>query len=237
MAGLGFVLVHSPLVGPSSWRPVADELAARGRPAVVPSLVDAVAAPPHHDAVADAVGAQVAGRSDEAIVLVVHSGAGALVPSLEDASAAPVAAVVFVDATLPHPGQRWLDTVPVEMADGLRALADPDGVLPPWHEWFPADAVGQLVPDPQTRAEFCAEIPRVPLSYFAEVAPARSAWQERPCGYVQLSEAYVDAADEARRRGWPVARHDGHHLSAMTEPVAVTDAIIAVLDGLGFRGS
>ena len=34
-----FVLVHSPLVGPATWEPVARELAARGHCALVPSLL------------------------------------------------------------------------------------------------------------------------------------------------------------------------------------------------------
>lgn len=34
-----FVLIHSPLVVPTSWLPVAQELERRGRVAVVPSLL------------------------------------------------------------------------------------------------------------------------------------------------------------------------------------------------------
>jgi hypothetical protein len=34
------VLVHNPLVGPATLEPVAEVLRRRGRPAVVPSLLD-----------------------------------------------------------------------------------------------------------------------------------------------------------------------------------------------------
>ncbi|WP_246631893.1 alpha/beta fold hydrolase [Pseudonocardia nigra] len=169
---------------------------------------------------------------DDTVILVVHSGAGALVPSIVDGHASPVRAIVFVDATLPYPGRRWLATVPAEMRARLRALADADGVLPRWHEWFPADVVRDLLPDPTTRAAFCAEIPRLPLAYFEETAPVVDAWVDQPCGYLQLSAAYDDAAAEARRRAWPVARHDGHHLSAVTEPAAVAEAILAMANRL-----
>jgi sirohydrochlorin ferrochelatase len=38
-----WVLVHSPLVGPTSWSQAADELRRRGRAAVVPSLLGVAA--------------------------------------------------------------------------------------------------------------------------------------------------------------------------------------------------
>lgn len=223
-----FVLVHSPLIGPSSWRPVAEELQQRGHRMIVPSLVDAIASPPpRYAALASAVVSQL----DEAIVLVVHSAAGALVPSIVDRTPY-VEAVVFVDATLPHPGRTWFDTVPREMGDELRRLAGQDGLLPSWHQWFPEEAIRGLLPDADVRAAFLAEIPQVPLGFFEEVAPALDAWQERPCGYVQLSAAYAGAADNAQESGWPVLGHDGHHLSAVTEPAMVTNAIVELADRL-----
>ena len=53
-----------------------------------------------------------------------------------------------------------MDTVPQEMAEQLRAMAGPDGLLPPWHEWFPPEVVAELVPDAEVRARFCADVPR-----------------------------------------------------------------------------
>jgi pimeloyl-ACP methyl ester carboxylesterase len=233
MAERTLVLVHSPLVGPSTWRPAAEQLRARGRHAVVPSLAHTVASPPpRYDALAGAVSSALDDCPSETIALVVHSGAGALVPSIVDTAPRLVDAVVFVDATLPYPGRAWVDTVPAERRDELRRLAGPDGLLPPWQEWFPAEVIRDLMPDPQVRAALCAEIPRVPSSYLEEVAPALDAWRERPCGYLQLSAGYDGAAAEARRRGWPVVRHDGHHLSAVTDPAAVASAVLAVLDRL-----
>jgi len=217
-----FVLVHSPLIGPSSWRPVARELQQRSHCVIVPSLVGAIASlPPYHATLAQAVTAQLDGD----IVLVVHSAAGALVPSIVDRTPY-VEAVVFVDATLPHPGRTWFDTVPPEMRDELRRRAGPDGLLPPWHQWFPEEAIRDLLPDADIRAAFVADISRVPLGYFEEVAPELGTWQERPCGYLQLSATYAAMADNAQGRGWPVLRHHGHHLSGVTEPAAVSHAII-----------
>ncbi|MEU7696429.1 hypothetical protein OHB01_23090 [Microbispora hainanensis] len=43
---VGFLLVHSPSVGPSTWTPVAETLRARGHTAVVPRLTGVTAGPP-----------------------------------------------------------------------------------------------------------------------------------------------------------------------------------------------
>jgi hypothetical protein len=223
------VLVHSPFVGPSSWSGVAEELRRGGRQVVVPSLVGALTSPsPLYPALAGAVADAVSGR----VALVVHSGAGPLVPAVVDLMPSQVAAVVFVDATLPHPGRTWVDTVPLEMADQLKGMVGPDGLLPRWHEWFPPETLAELVPDERVRAAFCADVPRVPLRYLQEVAPVSNAWEALPRGYVQLSAAYEDAAAEARRAGWPVARVDGHHLSGVTEPAAVAAAVTQMSDAL-----
>jgi hypothetical protein len=227
------VLIHSPFVGPRSWSAVAEELRRDGRQVIVPSLVSALASPsPLHPALAAAVVGDVSGREDTRVALVVHSGAGPLVPAVVDLMPSRVAAVIFVDATLPHPGRTWVDTVPAEMADQLRNSAGPDGLLPKWHEWFPPEALTELVPDEQTRTAFCADVPRVPLRYLEEVAPRSAAWQDLPCGYVQLSAAYEAAAAEARRAGWPVVRIDGHHLSGVTEPAVVAAAVARMSDVL-----
>lgn len=166
------------------------------------------------------------------VTLVVHSGAGSLVPSIVDLMPDRVEDVVFVDAPLPHPGQAWFDGAPAKISDQLRGLVDADGLLPPWHEWFPAEVVRELLPDAPIRTGLIAEIPRVPLGYFGEIAPVLDAWIVRPCGYVQLSAAYDGAATQARSRGWPVARHEGHHLSTVTEPRVVTDAVLGLADDL-----
>jgi hypothetical protein len=224
------VLVHSPFVGPSSWSGVAEELRRGGRQVVVPSLVGALPSPsPLYPALAGAVAdAAVSGR----VALVVHSGAGPLVPAVVDLMPSQVAAVVFVDATLPYSGRTWVDTVPPEMADRLTGMVGPDGLLPRWHEWFPPEALTELLPDERARAEFCADVPRVPLRYLQEVAPGSSAWQALPCGYVQLSAAYEEAAESARQAGWPVACVDGHHLSGVTEPAVVAAAVARMSEAL-----
>jgi pimeloyl-ACP methyl ester carboxylesterase len=213
-----FVLVHSPLVGPTSWLPVARELERRGRVAVVPSLLGvAGAAAPQWRHVPEAVRAATA-RIGEPIVLAGHSGGGLLLPAIADAVAVEVAALVFVDSFLP-PTAGWLPLAPPAFMEQLRALAG-DGVLAPWSSWFGADAMRDLVGDERLRAALEAEMPRLPLSY-----------------YLLLSaEPYRQSATEARARGWPVAEIPGvQHLATATEPVAVTEALLDLERGLDRR--
>src|SRR2546423_1226460 len=134
-----FVLVHSPLVGPTSWLPVARELGRRGRGAVVPSLLGVAAGPePQWGHVPDAVRTATSDLRHR-MVLVGHSGAGVLLPVIADAVAGEVAALVFVDSFLPPPaGQMPLG--PPAFMDQLRAMAI-DGLLAPWSRWFGAQAM------------------------------------------------------------------------------------------------
>lgn len=80
-----FVLLHSPLVGPRTWRDVADVLEARGALVVVPSFLGVEdAAAPAWRWVADTAARAVHDVDGDA-VLVAHSGAGPLAPVIADA--------------------------------------------------------------------------------------------------------------------------------------------------------
>ena len=222
-----FVLVHSPLVGPTSWLPVAEELERRGRAAVVPSLLGVAAAPaPQWRHVADAVRIATS-HLQQRIILVGHSGAGLLLPVIADAADSEVAALVFVDSLLPPPAGR-LPLGPPAFINQLRALAT-DGVLAPWSRWFGADAMRELVPDERLRADLEAEMPRLPLSYFEANVPLPDDWVNRhPCAYLLLSATpYGQSATEARARGWPVIEIAGvKHLAIATNPIPVTESLL-----------
>ena len=223
-----FVLVHSPLVGPTSWLAVAQELERRGRAAVVPSLLGVAEAPePQWRHVPDAVRTATS-HLDQRIVLVGHSGAGLLLPVIADALDNEVAALIFVDSFLP-PRTGHLLLGPPAFMDQLRALAT-DGVLPPWSQWFGADAMHELVPDERLRAELESEMPCLPLSYFEASVPLPDDWRNRPCGYLLLSAApYEQSAAEARAYGWPVVQIDDvQHLAIATNPIQVTDGLLEI---------
>lgn len=220
-----FVLIHSPLVGPSTWSPVAVELERRGHQVVVPSLLGAAAAPPPQwrhcvEAVHDAVR-----TLSNPVVLVGHSGGGLPLPAIADGIAPPVSRLIFVDSGVPaSTGETPL--APPPFLDHLRTLAF-SGTLPPWSTWWGEDAMRDLVPDEALRAALAREMPSLPLAYFEERVPSPAGWDRVPCAYLLLSDAYKDAAAEARQRGWRVEEITGaQHLHIAVAPEAVTDALI-----------
>jgi hypothetical protein len=220
-----FVLIHSPLVGPTTWLPVADELLRRGREAVVPSLLGIATAPaPQWRHAQEAVRA-VAAETAVPVVLVGHSGAGQLLPAIADALAVEVA-LVFVDSFLP-PASGSVRLAPPDLMSQLRALAN-DGVLPPWSSWFGEDAMRELVPEERLRATLEQELPRLPLSYFEASVPLPGGWSSRPCAYLLFSgEPYAKSAARARDQGWAVAEIAGAgHLAMASDPIPVTDALL-----------
>jgi hypothetical protein len=221
------LFVHSPVVGPTTWSPTAEVLRGRGFRCLVPGLTGVTTSgPPYYSKLARAATEAV---DDDPVVLIGHSAAGPLLPVIADAVA--TVAAVFVDAFLPHPGRSWFDVAPVPLREQLLDIADA-GRLPPWNEWFPANALEELVPDPNVRRQFVGEIPRLPLAYFLERAPMTRSWDTLPVAYMRFSAAYDHTADEAERLGWLVARRDWDHLRMLTAPDAVADLIGTAVSAL-----
>ncbi len=117
-----------------------------------------------------AAGAAEALPGGEPWVVVAHSGAGGLVPSLAEVLGGRLAATLFVDAVLPHPGKAWFDTAPHPLAKHLNEIAR-DGWLPRWDRWFDRDRLAALIPDPAQRASFIADQPELPLAFLEAPAP------------------------------------------------------------------
>lgn len=224
-----FVLVHSPSVGPATWAPVAERLAAAGTAVVVPSLSGvAEAAPPVWARVAEVVAGQLA-RLPEGlpVVLIAHSNAGLFLPVIAQASPRPVAGFVFVDAALPV-RDGVTPVAPPRFLELLRGKAV-DGRLPPWTAWWDEADVAPLFPDGRTRAVIEAEQPRLPLAYYEQHIPAPAGWDGRPCGYLLFDEdAYGEEAAEAAGRGWTVDRLTGLHLHQLVDPDGVTERLTAM---------
>ena len=215
------VLLPSPLLGPAVWRPVAERLAADGHPVSVPRLPGVVESP------ADVVGGLLAQLpADEPLVLVPHSNAGLYVAAL--AAARTVEAVVFVDAGLPSPAPRT-PAAPGSLREHLATLADREGLLPPWTEWWPAASLDDLFPDAGSRAAVEREQRRLPLSYFAADVPTPAGWERLPAAYLAFGDTYAEERAEAVDRGWPTEILPGRHLHQLVDPASVAEAVLRLL--------
>lgn len=218
------MLVHSPYLGPASWRPTEVELSAAGYRVQVPDLRASVR---HEPCAASFVAATRAAldrvRGD--VVLVGHSRAGPLLPAVAH-DRPPLTAVLYVDATLPHPGSSWSEQAPPERVAAMRRLGA-SGRLPRWSDWWDPSAFEDLVPDAASRRTVIDDMPRVPAGFLDERMPDVE-WRG-PAGYLQLSEAYAAFADTARGLGWPVETCALDHLAIVTAPAQVASGIVTVL--------
>jgi len=203
------LLVHSPLVGPSTLQPLAQQLEVLGWTAFVPDLRSAIDSPQEFLAAARTVG--------PAELVVGHSGAGAVLPSIAQDSNAR--ATVFVDAVLPQPDGPYLPSE--DFTSLLDRLEVTDGSLPPWNEWWAPEVIARLVPDDALRRRLVDEIVRVPRAFYDTAIDLPPEWASRPAGYVQLSRAYEAEATRAEEWGWPTIRLDGRHLDVTVQPEMV----------------
>ena len=226
-----FVLVHSPLVGPLTWKPVADKLGRKGFNAVVPVLLSEEVQPPYWKRHAGAVAESLRDLPpSEPVILVAHSGAGPLLPAVRTQVGYGVVGYIFVDAALPGPdGASRLDLLrsSSEAAGRFRARAK-DGLLLVWTQLFDVtdEMLHEIIPDPTLRRDFVKELRPIPLAVYEEPLPVFPGWPDGPCGYLKCSQVYDPEAAKARRNGWPVLELQGNHFHMLVEPEAVAQALV-----------
>ncbi|MCP2290234.1 hypothetical protein [Nocardia amikacinitolerans] len=80
------------------------------------------------------------------------------------------------------------------------------------------------------RAEFVAELPRLPYAFFAEAAPD-VVWAGA-AAYLLMSDNYRDHAETALAAGPPVIECSGHHLAGLTAPDTVAEKLIVAADAI-----
>jgi pimeloyl-ACP methyl ester carboxylesterase len=224
-----FVLLHSPLVGPSTWRWVAEVLHHQGHKVIVPSMLGfANKGPPYWPRCVAAV-VRACRRRTGPFVLVGHSGAGPLLPGISEALGARATHLVFAEASVP-PLSGFAETVPSWLRDNLLGLAS-GGTVPMWSKWWGETAMEALVPDPERRRCIEDELPELPLDYFDHAVPVPEGWAEHVrCSYLWFSDIYRSDAEEAARRGWPVrGLPGGSHLLMVMQPETVAQVLIQVI--------
>jgi pimeloyl-ACP methyl ester carboxylesterase len=221
-----FVLVHSPVVGPGTWSPVAEWLSARGHFVAVPNLLEVARHELPSSPFVAGIVAEAIARAGAPAVVVLHSHAGLYAAHVAAAAPGSIEALIFADASIP-PTEGEMELVPVAFLSELRAKAE-DGLLPRWTDWWPEDDVAALFPDEETQRRIVEEQPRLTLAYYEQVLTIEPGWSNVPCGYLAFGAGYAESAAEARARGWPVVEVPGEHLHMVVDPPAVG----AALEGL-----
>ncbi len=216
-----FVLVHSPLVGPSTWRLVAELLRTSGSVVKLPDLRSGAALGDVQIMVDVAV---AAARGLEPLTIVGHSGAGFLLPLIA-AELGSDCQLCFVDAGVPE--AEGESTPSRDFLEHLRDMAI-DGVLPKWSTWWGPDVLESLIPDVQRRREVELELPNVSLSLYERFVRIPPNWRARRCSFVLLSEGYHNDATLAESLGWPVVTQLGGHLDLVNTPQNIAEAILSL---------
>ncbi len=216
------VLVHSPLVGPSAWGPFARLIAESGGDVRLPDLTRVTDFdPPWHGVFVDTVVSAAVGLKGP-VTVIGHSGAGVFLPAIGGELGNRLDALVFVDAVVP--AESGVHRTPPEMEDLLDEQTV-SGLLLMWLDWWPPETIVELLPNPEDRAEFRADMPRLPRSFYDEQVPMPPGWSDWPCCFVDLSGAYRAEFEETEKRGWPRMSVDGTHLSVYTDPETVFAAV------------
>ncbi|MEM9713592.1 MAG: alpha/beta hydrolase [Actinomycetota bacterium] len=225
------LLVHSPLVGPTTMTPLASSLRERSFAVAVPDLTAvAQAPPPRSEWTREAVAHAAEGISSK-IIVVGHSGAGALLPMIAEQLGHQRGPLIFVDAIVPPADAAH------ETSAAMRQLLDDitvDGQLPEWLHWWPTETIERLLPDPSSRHQLLEEMPQLPRAFYDEAISTPPGWARWPCAYLRLSAAYDDELTEANTRGWPSASIESTHLGLFTEPdttaASIDELVIALTD-------
>ncbi|EST53848.1 hypothetical protein T458_18600 [Brevibacillus panacihumi W25] len=225
------VLLHSPLVGPFTWRPVAEYIRNMGTEVFIPTLRNHDTSPcywkDHAWSVSEAL-RTIPPHSK--IVLAGHSGAGSLLPSVRESLDHKIIGYIFVDAIIPRHNCSRLDqfSTPAE-AKAFRSAAQ-DGKLPVWKE----EHVQDFISDPSIRRQFVRELAPMPLAVYEEKIPVPAYWPDAPCAFLHFScsDTYLPFRKEAEENGWLTASIPGRHFHMLEDPETVGNTLLDLMERL-----
>ncbi|MEU1621464.1 alpha/beta fold hydrolase [Streptomyces sp. NPDC005722] len=231
-----FVLVPGAWLGAWSWYPVARQLTERGYPTLaltMPGLAyDGSPAGLRLDDAVNHVVSEVESRNLTEIVLVGHSWGGYPITGAAHRLADRVAKVIYFAAAVPEQGRPMIDENEQYAAVIRQAIAaSPHGTVPAG-----LDAVeGVLMPgDPAPLQKLVSELllPQ-PGGYMTDSLDVP------PVTKIGLDAAFVQCADDialarpaaelAARLGVEPTIIPGNHMTLLTEPAVVADALISAL--------
>jgi pimeloyl-ACP methyl ester carboxylesterase len=160
-------------------------------------------------------------------VLVGHSYGGLVVTGAADRLGEEIGRLVYVDAVVPRPGQRWADCVPPEARDARRAVIAEHGHLPP-----PAASLFGLSGDDEAWVER-RQTPQPggvfeePLVFDAE------RWAARPRTYVDCISPALPTIEPSRRLvrsqpGWEVVELATGHDPMISAPAELAAVLLEV---------
>lgn len=221
------VLLHSPLVGPHSLEPLRDALAGAGDRCFLPSPPDRQSREPAWREWPAILLEQLPAL--ESPIVIGHSMAGLLAARL--AAEFDGAAMICLDANMP-PAEGPTPPIDPGFRGFMETLPATDGVLPPWHRWWPNDVFEGVPVDPELRERIEAEIPALPLSWFDDAFDMPD-WSAADRAFIRLGAWFDEEANRAEAAGWPVVRIEGTHLHPSSRPKETAATIRQAIGAMG----
>lgn len=238
------VLVHGGFHGGWTWARVAEGLRSRGWRVFTPTLTGLgerkhlltpeVGFQTH---VQDVVGLVEAEELSD-VVLVGHSAGGTVITAVADRIPDRLAAVIYLDASVPADGQSMLDFMgdtqgipelfkgqAAEHGDGWRVPAG-----------LPFDAAGFGVEDPDDQEWVNRQASDHPLAAFTDPIPLTGAWRKVPrklylrCEGFQVAHGEPTIARLEQDPSWRTERWGCGHTPQVTNPERVVEAIAGLVD-------
>lgn len=234
------MLVHGGRQGSWSWRRVAPLLRAAGCAVYAPTLTGLadrghlLARTVDLDVHVEDVRALLEYEDLADVVLVGHSYGGMVITALAETDARPrIAALVYLDALVPRPGDTAYDLMAPEITANLRASVARDG-----NGWrVPArtgDGVFGLT-DPDDIAWAAARLSDQPEATYTAQLRSDVAAASLPRHYIRFTAPAVipeHVVDRARRDpSWRYSEVAAPHAGPLSHPREVARALLATLDG------
>jgi hypothetical protein len=220
----------SPLLGPASWRGVAEVLEGLGQTCLIADPPMTTTA--DEDQVSPwlaSVVSQPVPDDHLPVVVVGHSAACPRVPlaagALLDAGW-NVSALVCVDGRFPD-GAAFTESGP-QFAGMLDGMVRPDDYLPPWPRWW-GSLVEGLVVDPVARDQVFAEARPVPRRWFDQACPVPELPGHIGRAFLCFGHGYLESGDRANQAGWLTYRLAGDHLHQVVAPGPVAATLMAMI--------
>lgn len=160
-------------------------------------------------------------------ILVGHSYAGMVITGVADRLAARIARLVYLDATVPLPGEAWSSRHSPETQAQRRALIAQLGHLPP----APPSAFGLQAEDAAWVERRQTPQPGGVYDDALQFDPAR--WSALQRHFIDCTDPALPTIAEARRRvrqqpGWQVQEIATGHDAMISAPGALVQALLAL---------
>jgi hypothetical protein len=226
----------SPLLGPASWRGVAEVMTGLGQATLIADAAMTTRSDTDHVGpwIADVLRRPIP-DDDLPVVVVGHSAACPRVPlaarCLLD-TGWNVKALICVDGRFPD-GVSFTSSRP-EFAAMLDGMVRPDDYLPPWPRWW-GSLVEGLVVDEAARDHVFNEAKPIPRRWFDQPCPVPKLPDSLARAFLCFGHSYLESGERADQEGWLSYRLAGDHLHQVVAPESVAATLMAMISCLELK--